>query len=247
MSALRLAYARKPNNELPEAPRSDSAILPRPCIRPDALSYHRVRLAEAGPFDMPLLGKIYECWSSVWRTTLYELDKVVDVPSDELTRQDEIGALFHEYECIGLSCLRWMHLDSPIFLDDSYFRVWPKDAIRAAAKHGGRACILSNLTVAPAYRRATEYNVAEMVLGLAVDRFAHSEADSLIGTPRADRRVNELAYKMGFVPLAHDVVHHGVNVDLVRFPQKAGGATATLSPSAESIVSMFRMPERSSP
>jgi hypothetical protein len=218
-----------------------SAIRPCPLIRPEALSYHRLALSEMGPLDAALLGKAYECWSSVWHDTLYELDHVENVPSDEFTRQDEIGALFHEFDCVGLSCLRWLNLENPIFRDDSYFKVWSPEALRTASEFGSEACILSNLTVAPAYRRVSDINVAETLLGLAIDRFEHSRADVLIGTPRADRRVNKLAYRIGFCPIAPDVTHHGVKIDIVGYYRKTATGV-TLSEPVESAVRHLRMP-----
>jgi len=246
MSVMKLAHDNllappetAANENAPEIAKH-SGMRPRPLIRPESLTYRRLVFAESGPLDAPLLGKAYECWSSVWRATLHELDNVTDVPSDEFTRQDEIGALFHDFECIGLSCVRWLDLENPIFRDDSYFKVWPADALRVASEYGSSACILSNLTVAPAFRRVPDLNVAEALLGLAMNRFEHSDADVLIGTPRADRRVNQLAYRIGFCPIAPDVTLHGVKVDLVGYYRRTGMG-ATLSPAVESVVNDLRL------
>jgi hypothetical protein len=237
MSAARSAYSvteESPTYAPPRAPAS--GIVPRPVIRPEALSFHRLQPRAAGIADLPLLGEAYRCWSDVWKTTLRELDNLPDVPSDEFTRQDEIGALFQDYECIGLTCFRWVDTSQAMFLDDSYFKVWPKAASDAARELGPNVCILSNLTVSPAWRRARGLSVMEVLGCLSVDRFLHSDGDALVGTPRTDRGVNKLCYRLGFRSLARDVVHHGVKIDLVGFYRRVS-ERLPLSPTVEGIVS----------
>jgi len=186
-------------------------------VRNEALSYHLLRPKSAGPADIPLLSEAYRCWSEVWKQTLDELDDVNHVPSDDFSRQDQIGALFHEWECIGMTSYRWVDLSNPIFKDDSYFSVWPRECVNAVCAAGTRVCIGSNLTVAAPWRHANGASVKELLLALAVDRFLQSDADAMAGTMRNDRGMNALGYRLGFHPLAHDVIHHGVTVDLVAF------------------------------
>ena len=236
MSAARTTYKaiEEPQSRTPSA-APQSGFVPRPAVRPEALSYHRLHPRAAGIADAPLLGEAYRCWRDVWKTTLRELDNLPDVPSDEFTRQDEIGALFHDYECIGLTGFRWVDTSQPMFLDDSYFKIWPTSASDAARAFGPIACILSNLTVSPAWRRARGPRVMELLGCLSVDRFVQSDGDVLVGTPRVDRGVNRLCYRLGFRSLMSDVVHHGVNIDLVAFYRRVS-ERLPLSSAVEALV-----------
>jgi hypothetical protein len=201
--------------------RPVSGIVPRAQIRPEALSYHILKPNHAGPADLPLLGEAYRCWSSVWKQTFNELDGAKYVPSDDFSRQDEIGAIFHEWECIGLTSYRWVDLSAAIYKDDSYFAVWPKESLDAACSAGTRMCIGSSLTVAAPWRNANGASVKDLLLTVAVDRFLQSDADTMVGTMRNNRGMNTLGYRLGFKPLAQDIVYHGVTVDLVAFYRRS--------------------------
>jgi hypothetical protein len=202
--------------------RFDSGISMRAVVRPEALRFTVLRPTSAGPMDLPLLGAAYECWRGVWEETLHDVDGVSNVPSDEFTRQDEIGALFHGWECIGLMGYRLVNLALPMSQDDSYFKVWSEAARSAACVGGPRLFIASNLTVASEWRRAAGHSVKEILLALAIERFLTTDADTAIGTTRNSRGMNDLGYRLGFRPLERDVVHHGQGGDLVAFFRSAG-------------------------
>lgn len=234
MSQHQEAYSI-PDGMRPEEKRHASGTVPRAVVRSAALTYHLLRPKDPGPADVPLLSEAYRCWSEVWQQTLDELDELKHVPSDDFSRQDQIGALFHDWECIGMTSFRWVDLSSAIGQDDSYFAVWPRDSVDAMCAAGARVCIGSNLTVAAPWRHASGPSVKELLLTLAVDRFLQSDADAMAGTMRNDRGMNTLGYRLGFQPLAHDVIHHGVTVDLVAYYRRSG-PRAPLDLEAEALV-----------
>jgi len=206
-----------------------SVTSPRQVIRPEALSYHLLHPKDVGPADVPLIGEAYRCWAEVWRETFAVLEGRSDVPSDDFTRQDEVGALFHGYECIALSFYRWVDLSSLIVRDDSYFSVWPSDICDAACAHGTRICVSSNFTISAAFRRAEGCSLKDVLGALVVERFLASQADTLVGTMRCDRGMSRLTDRLGFTRLREGVTHHGVDVDLVAFYR----ASCVRTPSSE--------------
>jgi hypothetical protein len=227
--------------DVPAARRSESGLVSRAApqvVQAERLSYHLVAPKAAGPADVPVLGEAYRCWHDVWTDTLFELDKLPKVTSDEFTRQDEVGAMFHGWECVGLTGFRWIDLASPMSADDSYFGVWPREARAEAMKRGSRVCVGSNLTVAAPWRRADGASIKELLLTLAIERFLASDADVLVGTLRNDRGMNSLGYRLGFQPLAEARLH-GVDVDLVAF-YRGESQRQPLEPHAESIVQTLR-------
>jgi hypothetical protein len=176
---------------------------------------------------LPLLCEAYRCWSEVWRQTFLELDNQPSLPSDDFTRQDEVGALFHNYECIGLSFFRWVDLSSPLDRDDSYFAVWPEAARAAATKDGSRVCVSSSFTIAAPWRRASGCSLKDVLVALIIERFLLSDADVLVGTVRNNRGVNLVVYRNGFQPIHHNAILHGVEVDLTAFYRKSSVRTPT--------------------
>ncbi len=208
-------------------------------IRPDALAYRLLSPGEVGAADVPLIGEAYRCWAEVWRETFAALEGRSDVPSDDFTRQDEIGALFHGYECIALSFYRWVDLSSIIVRDDSYFSVWANEICEAACARGTRICVSSNFTIAAAFRGAEGCSLKDVLGALVVERFLASQADTLVGTMRRDRGMSRLTDRLGFTRLREGVTHHGVDVDLVAFYRDSCARTASNQPD-EAIIQALR-------
>jgi hypothetical protein len=212
---------------------------PRATLDPDALTYHLLRPSAVGPADLPLVGEAYRCWAEVWEQTFAELESRSYVPSDDFTRQHEIGALFHHYECIALSFYRWVDLSNPIHRADSYFSVWSEEARDEACAHGSQICVSSNFTISAPWRRTDGYSLKDILGALVVERFLLSDADTLVGTMRADRGMSRLTDRLGFRRIQEGVIHHGVDVDLVAFHRDAC-ARPLASQVEESIVRAIR-------
>jgi hypothetical protein len=159
--------------------------------------------------------------------------------SDDFTRQDEISALFHGYECIALFFSRKVDLSSPLAKDDSNFSVWPAAARDAACARGSRVWVSSNITIHPHWRRPANCSLSRLICALIIERFLISDADVLVGTMRNDRRMNTVTYELGAKPLARDVIHHGVPVDLVAFYREECVRT-TLDADTEALVQTLK-------
>jgi hypothetical protein len=229
-----------PANETEATPkRTASNVVPRAVIRPDLLSYHLLRPRDVGVAEVPLIGEAYRCWSEVWKETFRELENRSDLPSDDFTRQDEVGAIFHGYECIALSFFRWVDLSSPMSQDDSYFSVWPQGTRAAACADGSNVCISSNFTLAAAWRRASGCSLKDVLAALVVERFLASDAAALVGTMRNDRRMNDLAGSVGLRPVVKGVLHHGVEVDLMVY-HRSSCSRPPAGPLEESIIQALR-------
>lgn len=187
----------------------------RPRVEPDLLSYHLLRPRQVGAADVALIGEAYRVWSEVWSETLLELDGKTNVPSDQFTRQDEVGAVFHGYECVALTCFRWVDLDLPMSFGDSYFEVWPESARAAAMRGGSKVCIGSHITVARNWRRLENCSLAAVITALCIERFmAATEGSAILGTMRDDRNMGALTKALGAEMLGQTELH-GVPVSLV--------------------------------
>jgi hypothetical protein len=193
-------------------------LVPGETIDAGQFAYTIVEPAATGDANRLRLLDAYQCWRTTWAPVLRDLDVVNHLFSDEFTRQDEIGALTYRSRCIGLSAFRFVDLSLSTSLDDSYFRAWPREAIAALTAHGSKVCIGSNLAILEPWRSAARgFSVKQLLMGLAVQRFLASSADSMAGMVRNDRGMDRLVYGMGAAPLAHNVVIHGIESDLVGF------------------------------
>jgi hypothetical protein len=201
----------------PSHASSDVAPRQRNIVDTERLSYHLLRPQQSGPADLPLLGLAYRCWSEIWTQTLAELDGITRLPSDDFTRQDEIGALFHGWDCIGMTFFRWIDLANPIFKDDSYFTPWSPEALAKATSQGTRICISSHFTVHSQWRNAKGCSIKDVLGALIVERFLRSDCHALVGTMRNDHGMNRFTYRFGAKPVERNAVHHGVPVDLIAF------------------------------
>ncbi len=181
-------------------------------------SYHLFQPRAIGNHDRGPALAAYACWQDAWGAMLRDLDGAELRFADDFSRQDEIGALFRDDELVGMSAYRFVDLSSPWQRRDSYFAAWPEALLEQIAASSPRVCIGSNLVVAPLWRGAiAPMRVSEMLLALATQHFAESDAQIMLGTMRNDRRMNDLSYNMGAVALKTNVIHHNVAVDLVMF------------------------------
>lgn len=181
-------------------------------------SYHLLRPRAVDASERERIARAHECWQETWGAMLRDLDGAELRFADDFSRQDEIGALFRGDECVGVSAYRFVDLSLSWHRCDSYFAAWPPSLLERMAAITPRVCIGSNLVVAPAWRGAIRpMRVSEMLLALAVRRWQESDAQIMVGTMRNDRRMNDVSYRMGAVPLRTNVRHHNVAVDLVVF------------------------------
>jgi hypothetical protein len=212
-------------------------VVSRSQLHADRLAYHvfRPRGRDASGVAPAIREAAYEHWHDVWSRTLFELDGAECTYSDDFTRQDEVGALFHGDEFVGLTAHRRVDLRVRADREDSYFRAWPAEAVDAAIRLGPVVCIGSHLTVTPVFRHATPYSVKHLLLALAIERFLASDAMAMVGTLRVDRGMHTAGAILGFRPLASRVVHHGVDVELVALSRTAG-PRVSLEPESEGVV-----------
>lgn len=164
----------------------------------------------------------YHTWSRVWKDTISELGVKQDLFSDAFTRQDEILSLFHGSNCLGMLLLRWIDFSSFDYGTDSYFKSWDKQALARLIAHGSRIMVSSYLTVHPAYRsRETGLHFRDIILDLMVRRFIDSEADTIAGITRREKKVHTTCYSLGAEMIREDIPYFSENdrVDLLGFPR----------------------------
>ena len=162
--------------------------------------------------------KAYEMWCQVWTQFFRDLPEARDLFADQFTRQEEIAALFHGEQCIGMSFFRWVDFNLVDQTRDSYFKLWGKADLESLLREGSMICVPSFLTVSPDFRRdRCNFDVRRLVLGLVTKRFEASTGDAMPVVTRNAKGVNEVFYSMGAQPIRKDVVNFHAEdlVDLV--------------------------------
>jgi len=166
----------------------------------------------------------YELWHSVWLATFRHLAGASHLDSNEFTRQDEILALSHAGVCISITALRWIDRTTRIGREDSYFRPWPPDALQ---KIGPLLAVSSNTVIAETFRGARiqsdgaePQRLSELIIGMALRRFAASKFHEFIGVARNDRKMDRVAAALGGKVIGRIIVH-GIESDIMLFARSA--------------------------
>lgn len=164
--------------------------------------------------------EVYRCWEQTWTEAFSELAKPPGfLKSDAFTRQDFVGAVFKDDECLALCFYRWADPKMASFAKDSYFANWGETHIKKLRTHGDRIIVCSNFTVAKNARRTTlGFSMKDLLMGLVAKTFLHSGADGMTAALRRDRNVQGACGKWGAQEIAHEVPSgHGDTVELMGF------------------------------
>ncbi|HEY8261500.1 MAG TPA: hypothetical protein VIG55_09830 [Methylosinus sp.] len=160
----------------------------------------------------------YAMWKLVWLETFGELDGLDRIYSDDFSRQDEMLCIFRGAACLAMGALRRRDLSMPTVREDSYFKIWPPEAIDALSRNGCDIIICSYLTVHPmARRKALGLPMKDIMSGLLLRRLLETGAAAMTGTMRADRGMHETTFRFGATLLVPDLMLHNAPVDLVAF------------------------------
>ena len=179
--------------------------------------------------------KSFQCWNDVW-SDYYTSEHPSGhrLNSDEFTRQDEVLALFYKGECFGITFFKevhWGDLSAPL---DSYFELWPQEAIDKLTSRGKKILICSQFTVAKNFRgKTTDIQWKYVLFGFIMKRLLESHVDGMTGTMRVKRGMGRVSFEAGAVPLMTDVIykdHESESVDLVAFFHKEVGEKYATNP-----------------
>jgi hypothetical protein len=167
-----------------------------------------------------LYASAYECWSSVWREAYADLAVDKKVFADDFTRQMQINTLFYEDQCLGSLFLNLIDTESPVWRQDSYFKLWPDSDVQKIYARGRYSLVLSSLVVHPDWRGlALPIKVKDLLFYYVCRSFANSSADSMIAITRVEKKVNEQCYRFGATPVSRNIPHFNEKdlVDIVAF------------------------------
>jgi GNAT superfamily N-acetyltransferase len=206
-------------DDLPSSPRTF-----RETPSPDEKSVHALRhVLFKARAPIPGLEREYELaydfWLSMWRSTFREVGAAVELHSDVFLLHDEVSAILQGDRVVGLMLYDYRDLRVTAHRDLSNFSHYPPGTLEHLQSQGvHRVMLAGQLTVHPEWRRSRVGPfMSETLTSLAIKRFLSSHATAAIAFTRNDRNTQELAYRLGAMPLRKGHRAYGIASDVVAF------------------------------
>lgn len=123
----------------------------------------------------------YRIWRAAWEKYRTEVGITQKLTSDGFLLPDEIGVLFYQNECVGLSAFSYGEMGGPLE-DLGWFSGWPGDTINALRGISDNVVVCSQFTVNPKFAGKNQIVRWKDIISLyTLLRFEHSEADVMAG------------------------------------------------------------------
>ena len=163
--------------------------------------------------------QIYNFWRSSWTKTFSEIDQSFSQTSEEYCRHHKVVSLRYQGEIIACALLDLFDLHSPIHKDHKYFLAYPENVFTDFLKlsEKGPVMTVGYLTVDPRFK--LQPFIAQLLSGLVLKYYYSTDVQLLITYTRNTKRVNQLAFRFGGIPLAENLIAFGEPTDFVYFSQ----------------------------
>lgn len=188
-------------------------------LRLDDLKLHVFRpplsRSEARAFE-----DVYLFWDQIWQVANEEIGRTAAVPSDMLTRQHEILALYYKGVPIATVCHRFVDFSTQSTFNDSFFvpEIWYQEDKKAIQKMGGYGIIGNQITVRRDFRKSTaDSDVKYLITFLSLYRSQLHDVDMIVAMMRSDKGLDRIVYEAGAEPLVKQRAYRNIVVDLVTF------------------------------
>lgn len=161
----------------------------------------------------------YACWREVWDSFYKEMSTSEKLFSDTFSRQDEIITLFFRGECAALLFCREVDFSENATFHDSYFDIWPEEALKRLCKDGNKILLISQLSIREKFRKSyLGLSWRDLLVGLCYERFHPSDCHAAATSVRIQKRMDQSILKVNGTPLVHNLHYRfDQNVDLVGF------------------------------
>lgn len=163
--------------------------------------------------------RAYACWKSVWSKALSdEMNVKEKLYSDNFTRQQILAVVFLGDEPVCLATLNPYDLNSEKDKDDSYFKVWPKEVIDKIRKQTPHVMASCHATVNFSFRKGQlGFSGIELLCAMLVQYMKSTNFETIICTPRREKKVQEACYRTGAILHLEDIPYsiEGQRIDLI--------------------------------
>ena len=165
--------------------------------------------------------EVYAFWKRIWSETNIEIGRTETLVSDQLTRQQEILALYSKDRLIAIVCQRYVPLHAQSTKEDSFFRdlyhTRPQDMSKLDA-YKGTLHIGTQITIDPTFRKSSSGLGTKLLISfLSIERARQVGVDVILGMMRIDRGMHTLYYQVGAVPISENIPFNKSSADLIAF------------------------------
>jgi hypothetical protein len=164
------------------------------------------------------LSSAYSLWKEVWDFACRQEMMIDAMSSDVFTRQSHLAVLFHKEEPVVLTTLNFLKLNLRMDTDDSYFKVWPQEAMKILKEEASIIYTCGNLALNFNFRRgAIGVSAKDLIFAILVHFLKYSSADAMVAAVRLEKGMEKAAYRTGAHPIYTNLPYSipGQRVDLV--------------------------------
>jgi hypothetical protein len=165
------------------------------------------------------LEQAYACWKAVWSQALAnEMNVKEKLHSDSFSRQQILAVVFYGDEPLCLATLNPYDLNSERDLDDTYFKVWPEEVIQKIRKQSPHVMASCHATVNFKFRKGQlGFSGIEFLCAMLVQYLKSTNFETIVCTPRREKRVQEACYRTGATLHQEDLPYtiEGQRIDLI--------------------------------
>lgn len=123
----------------------------------------------------------YRVWRAAWEKYRSEVGITQKLTSDGFMLPDEIGVLFYQDKCIGLSAFSYGRMGGPLE-DLGWFNSWPADTIKTLRNISDDVVVCSQFTVNPEFAGKNQVVRWKDIISLyTLLRFENSDTDVMAG------------------------------------------------------------------
>ncbi len=135
----------------------------------------------------------YQCWRTAWEKFRKEINVTDHLYSEPFLASDEIGVLYYQGKCVGLSCYTFGSLENNSPTKDlAWFRGWDDLSLQKLKNMSNNIVISSQFSVSPEFTGKNQVVRWKNILFFYIlRRFECSEADVMAGHINLTRKVDD--------------------------------------------------------
>lgn len=158
--------------------------------------------------------KIFDYWYQQWSQLYKSLDLKKELSEEDFYNFSEVSALFFEDRVIGLVFYDCYNLAHKLHQKSKYLKNFPVEKIIPLLA-STKVLSLSNLMVDIHFR--PRMHLSEIMIIFSILRMKTSTFDNALFYTRNKKRVNDMAYKLGGIPLLQNIQINNENSDVAIF------------------------------
>lgn len=158
--------------------------------------------------------KIFDYWHQQWSQLYKSLDIKKELSEEEFYNFSEVSALFFEDRVVGLVFYDCYNLTHKLHQKSQYLKQFPVEKI-VHLLPSSKVLSLSNLMVDLHFR--PRMHLSEIMIIFSILRMKTSIFENAIFYTRNRKRVNDMAYKLGGIPLLQNILVNNENSDVAIF------------------------------